>query len=336
MRRSTLRCCEAEGFAREMGLMLKLSADGAQAAYSAKGELVAVKVEDPKAVKRVVRELQQMKLLEEARKLEWQGMYLERFRGEASCSKPMTFAWLKWENMAVEVEVGMFELLANLLKTRVFDDIRSIPVPTRKCRVCGVENETVRHLAAGCKPWNFTYYKARHDGGLKPLCWYLRFNYGLDEKMKPWYAPETPEPVSENERIWMWWAVPVFTDVMLEHNRVDMRVWLKKEKKLFTVEMSTPWDENMGRQLQEKITRYKGLVAELAAEYRGRVEEVIQMSLIVGALGTIESLEEELAKMITDKRDVRVVGERMQRATVTGTLRMFNKFKMICRAGGTP
>lgn len=83
-----------------------------------------------------------MKLLEEARKLEWQGMYLERFHGEASCSKPMTFAWLKWENTAVEVEVGMFELLANLLKTRVFDDIRSIPVPTRKCRVCGVEDET--------------------------------------------------------------------------------------------------------------------------------------------------------------------------------------------------
>lgn len=34
-------------------------------------------------------------------------------------------------------------------------------------------------------------------------------------------------------------------DAMLEHNRVDMRVWLKKEKTLFTVEMSTPWDENM-------------------------------------------------------------------------------------------
>lgn len=327
---------EAEGFAREIGLTLKLSGEGAQAEYRAQGELVEVKVEDPKAVKRVVHELQQMKLLEEARKLEWQGTYLERFYAEGSRSKPMTFAWLKWENMPVEVEVGMFELLANLLKTRVFDDIRDLPVVTRKCRVCGAEDETVRHLAAGCKPWSFTYYKSRHDGGLRPLCWWLRFNYGLDAEMKPWYAPETPDPVSENERICIWWDVPVFTDVKLEHNRVDMRVWLKKEKKLFTVEMSTPWDENMDRQLQEKVSRYRGLAAELAAEYRGRVEEVIQMSLIVGALGTIESLEEELAKMIVNKREVRVVGERMQRATVTGTLRTFNKFKMICCAGGAP
>ena len=34
----------------------------------------------------------------------------------------------------------------------------------------------------------------------------------------------------------------MFTDV-LDHNRVDMRVWLKKEKRLFTVEICTPYDE---------------------------------------------------------------------------------------------
>ena len=115
----------------------------------------------------------------------------------------------------------------------------------------------------------------------------------------------------------------MFTDVMLDHNRVDMRVWLKKEKRLFTVEMCTPYDENMAAQLAEKQERYKGLAAELAAEYRGRAE-VIQVSLILGALGSVDTLEEELAKIIVDKkREVRVVAERMQRATISGTLKLF-------------
>ena len=121
----------------------------------------------------------------------------------------------------------------------------------------------------------------------------------------------------------------MFTDVMLDHNRVDMRVWLKKEKRLFTVEMCTPYDENMAAQLAEKQERYKGLVAELAAEYRGRAE-VIQVSLILGALlsghtgrGTHEDYRGQR------EREVRVVAERMQRATISGTLKLFNKFKMM-------
>lgn len=120
----------------------------------------------------------------------------------------------------------------------------------------------------------------------------------------------------------------MFTDVMLEHNRVDMRVWLKKEGILFVVEMCTPYDENMEAQLLEKQERYKGLAAELAAEYQGRAE-VVQVSLILGALGTVETLEEELGKIVVGKREVRLVAERMQRATISGTLKLFNKFKMM-------
>ena len=44
----------------------------------------------------------------------------------------------------------------------------------------------------------------------------------------------------------------------------------------------------------------------------------------------MDTLEEELAKIIVDKkREVRVVAERMQRATISGTLKLFNKFKMM-------
>ena len=40
-------------------------------------------------------------------------------------------------------------------------------------------------------------------------------------------------------------------------------------------------------------------------------------------------ITEELGKIVVGKREVRLVAERMQRATISGTLKLFNKFKMM-------
>ena len=188
--------------------------------------------------------------------------------------------------------MGMFELQAGLLKTRVFDALRGLPTPSKVCRVCHRSGQTVKHLVAGCSAWFFTYYKERHDAALRPLCWWLRHRYGLDESMRPWHAPVTPDPISENEEIRIWWDVPVYTDVKLEHNRPVMRVWLKKRNKLFVVEMSTPYDENVKARQEEKDEKYVPLAAELASECRGA--EVLRVTLVIGALGSVMGLELEL------------------------------------------
>jgi hypothetical protein len=264
-------------------------------------------------------------LLAKVMELGWQGQFLKEFH--ESDGTAMSFRWLQWANMPVEVEAGMFELIAGTLKTRVFDDVRSIEVATRKCRVCLEHDETVRHLVAGCPVWFFTYFLERHNAGLKPLYWWLRFAYGVDAVMKAWHQPVTPDPIVENDKIKIWWDMPVLTDVKLEHNRPDMRVWLKDERKLFVVDMCTPYDANVKMRTEEKNTRYKALVAELRAEYRGRAD-VEGVSLVIGALGRVETLETELKRLVTPK-DVRFVAERMQRATICGTLRLVRKFKLL-------
>ena len=243
----------------------------------------------------------------------------------------MTFARLKWNNMPKEVEVGMFELQAQLLKTRLFDEVRHLEVPNRQCRVCHKHEETIPHLVTGCEVWFFTYYLQRHNAALKPLCWWLRKRYGLDDVMKAWHDRTTPDPISDNDNICIWWDLPVFFmgEESLEHNRPDMRVWLKREGILFVVEMATPWDGYVAAREGGKQTRYEPLCVELAKEYQGKVK-VNQVSLVVGALGTVVSLEEELGKIVDVKKDVRVVAERMQRATVCATLRTINKFKALC------
>lgn len=91
--------------------------------------------------------------------------------------------------------------------------------------------------------------------------------------------------------------------------------------------MCTPYDENVGDRTTEKSSKYRALEVELAAEFRGRAE-VKGVTLVIGALGRIETLEAELGRLVDDK-DVRFVAERMQRATICGTLRIASKFKLL-------
>ena len=232
--------------------------------------------------------------------------------------------------MPVEVEVGMFELQAQVLKTRVFDAVRHMEVPTKKCRMCGKINEDISHIVAGCKGWNFSYYLERHDSALRPLCWWLRWKYGIDEVMKPWHMPVDPDPFVENDRIAIWWDMHYYAHgVKLEHNKPDMRVWLKEEKKMFVVEMSTPWDDNVVWWEAEKVRKYGPLLVEMAVEFKGRGVQVEQVTLVIGALGSMRNLMSELGKMIERRGQVKIVAERMQRATITKTLKAVNKFKAM-------
>ena len=68
----------------------------------------------------------------------------------------------------------------------------------------------------------------------------------------------------------------------LEHNRPDMRVWLKKSNRLFVVEMCTPCDENVKARQEEKAKKYVPLAAELASEC-ARGAEVSRVTLVIGA-----------------------------------------------------
>ena len=90
----------------------------------------------------------------------------------------------------------------------------------------------------------------------------------------------------------------------------------------------TPYDENVKARQEEKAKKYVPLAAELASEC-ARGAEVSRVTLVIGALGTVMGLERELGKMMNVKSEVRFVAERMQRATICGTLRLINKFKMM-------
>lgn len=325
---------EAQRFSLDLGLELELASNGAVAHFhNTEGEYVELDVFDPVAVKRVVDELQQRHLRQQINASQWQGQFLNKFHGANSEMRRSSLDWLKWMNMPIEVEVTLFEAMAQLLKTRVFDDIRrpsGVPAGSmpRKCRMCFDAEENVPHILAGCSVLSLTQYLYRHNAGLRPLYWWLRKKYGIDDRMKAWHVNIDPEPMVDNDRVTLWWDLPVSTAKRVKCNRPDLRVLLKQQKKLFVIEFGAPWDGNVHKRREEKEQKYKPLIVEMAAATRGT--KITQVTLIIGALGSVQDLEVELAKVV-DEEDVKFVARRMQRAVVCGSAGVLNTFKGFTR-----
>lgn len=107
-----------------------------------------------------------------------------------------------------------------------------------------------------------------------------------------------------------------------------MRVWIKQKKRIYVVEMCVPFDKNVGKREKGKEEKYQPLRAELEAEAEWGVKAV-GVTLVVGAMGMVMGMEEELKKIVDVKSDVKFVVGRMQRAAMCGTVKAINKFKTM-------
>jgi hypothetical protein len=165
----------------------------------------------------------------------------------------------------------------------------------------------------------------------------LLHKYGVHRELRAWNDMRDPERVVENERIKMWWDVPVeavHTGRALGANRPDLRVLLKRERRLVVVEMSCPLDANVPTKVAEKLDKYGDLLAELRTQYAGEATTVEYVVLVVGALGRVdkgsllEGLETLLGKRARGEGggEVERVAERMQKAVVTGSVHIAKSY----------
>ncbi|VDO21615.1 unnamed protein product [Heligmosomoides polygyrus] len=72
--------------------------------------------------------------------------------------------------------------------------------------------------------------------------------------------------VVDNDRVEMHWNMPIVTDV---HNRPDIMVWDKREKRIWIIEISVSWYTRIARQERRKLHKYdtnSNLAEETAAE----------------------------------------------------------------------
>ncbi|XP_069997569.1 uncharacterized protein [Penaeus vannamei] len=165
------------------------------------------------------------------------------------------------------------------------------------CRMCGAAEETVAHIVSECQKLAQKEYK---------------------EKSDKWYT-HNPEKVLESDECKILWDFPTQTDKTLEHNRPDITVIEKNNKKCLHIDPACPFDTRIERKEEEKCNNYCDLKYEIARMWRMKEVEVIPV--VVGALG---SVTKDFEKWI-QKLDLGITAETLQKPCLLGTARIIRK-----------
>ena len=94
-------------------------------------------------------------------------------------------------------------------------------------------------------------------------------------------------------------------------------------KSIYIFEMSVPTDSNINGRWQEKFQKYQKLAADMRKQFRGYRIKVVLM--IIGALGTVDTLWEDLRGIPKLSKDVVEVMRVMQRTVVCSAVRILRR-----------
>ena len=163
------------------------------------------------------------------------------------------------------------------------------------CRMCRKTNETVQHIVSGCTVLAGTRYLVRHDIVGKHVHWLILKKYDIPVG-GTWYQ-HVPQTVTESSdgNVVIYWNKPIQTDRKVAHNKPDIVVIERKERRWFIIDFAIPMDHRVRAKEDIKVDTYLDLAAEVRRQYRVKTEIV---PVVIGALGTVPNrLEESLEKL---------------------------------------
>ena len=188
--------------------------------------------------------------------------------------------------------------------------------------MCGKQVESVGHLASACGVLAQKEYKRRHDRMGLRVYWELCRKYGVKCADK-WFE-EVPEEVRVNEagNVEIWWDRSVQTTTKMEHNRPDVVLVDRTKKRWILVDFAVPWDKNVVRKEEEKITKYSPLALEV------RRMHGVSIKIIPFVVGSIGVVTKNLPGYLNDLQVPDVLG-RLQTSAIIGTTIILRKVLSI-------
>ena len=137
------------------------------------------------------------------------------------------------------------------------------------------------------------------------------------------------QPIREfysNEYVEIWWDTKVKTLTLLKHNKPDIVLWSKAEKKCFIIDISVGLDVNVTKNFNQKRDNYLPLASELKRLYETYTFEIILIAM--GATGLVtNSLKLMLKRIGVD--NVNNVVLKCQKSALLGTLKIVKSFMKI-------
>uniref|UniRef100_A0A0N5BQL2 Reverse transcriptase domain-containing protein n=1 Tax=Strongyloides papillosus TaxID=174720 RepID=A0A0N5BQL2_STREA len=121
-----------------------------------------------------------------------------------------------------------------------------------KCRKCKVAQETCYHILSCCDAWVGTLYVERHNRIARLIYEELCRKYKLK-------VPKVNEKIPlllENDEVCLRWNYTIPASTSIYHRKPDLYLHLKKEGKIFLIEVSVNALKNILRQRKLKLARY--------------------------------------------------------------------------------
>ena len=261
----------------------------------------------------------------------WQGINLKERLKDEDVSR--AFQWMqRWQTCPTELVNEFYLMFLQLLKTRCYTKFRSSEViDDIRCRLCGSQQESVKHIVSNCSLLAKSAYITRHDNALKCFVWPMLKTFGLTNNIPCWYAYDKVKPFYEKENVRFWWDIPEYTgrDDESEHPpRPDGKLMFEKDgiRKIFLIEMTVPWITNRKEKLEFKEMKYIRIQQNLKIENPGcTVDQITLVMDVFGGYGN--DLKENIGKVISDKKIVESIVTNMQKSVISSLAHLSRMLK---------
>ncbi|KAL7634727.1 UNVERIFIED_CONTAM: hypothetical protein RMT77_015104 [Armadillidium vulgare] len=164
------------------------------------------------------------------------------------------------------------------------------------CRICQLHPETVPHILSACEILlNRGTYTDRHDTICKTIHFKLCKKYNITTEAQNYWKHNPPEIVENNQALILY-DCPIPTDIRVTHNRPDIVIKDKTERKCYIIEVGVPFDNNLAAYEREKEIKYIRLKQEIRRMWD--IDNISIIPIVVGAMGVIKkSLIEHLKRL---------------------------------------
>uniref|UniRef100_H3B642 Reverse transcriptase zinc-binding domain-containing protein n=1 Tax=Latimeria chalumnae TaxID=7897 RepID=H3B642_LATCH len=155
---------------------------------------------------------------------------------------------------------------------------------SNKCRFCGIITESIQHIIDGCPVLSYSEYLHWHNNIAKIIHQQLAKDNGILGEETPHFKCQ-PARILEKDGMKIYWEEPIATDHTVVHNRPDILVLDRKNKRADIIDIAVPNDENISKTWAEKIRKYQDFAINLKHVYQ--LESVRVLPVVISANGLV-------------------------------------------------
>ena len=185
--RSVLK--DAKIYARDMNIELEFSSDDKTTVIKSDQRTVEIKDNQVKYSKPILKEARVAIYEKMTLNQPWLGQSTTLHWNEPMLSDGTYYTLREWRNIPDTVISIYVNIPQQLLPTKIYKAKKLNETQhDLKCRLCGINNETVPHFMCSCLEIAQSLYKSRHDKMLRPVYHHVLHKYSFENEVsKPWY-----------------------------------------------------------------------------------------------------------------------------------------------------